>query len=135
MGMMLAFTALFLLTWLSVGQAQSLLEVIGQNNLTELSATFSSYPDLLSRFSNVTNVTFLAPSNDAFKSFRSSSAGQAATRDPGLMPAMLVRADRCLVRGQRILNTDPVVCSAEIPPAPECIEHYQYLANSSFHAQ
>lgn len=130
---MLAFTVLFLLTWSSVGQAQSLLEVVGRNNLTELNATLSSYPDLLSQFNNAMNVTFLAPSNDAFRSFWSSSTGQAATQDPDLMPALLVCIDKCLICGHRTL-TWPFVLT-EISPSPECLEQHQHLTNRSFYAQ
>lgn len=87
-----------LLIGISLVQGQSFLDVINQNNLTELNTTLSSYPDLLSQISNTGNITFLAPTNDAFNSFQSSLTGQISTLDPGLMRALLVCPHQSAVR-------------------------------------
>ena len=46
-------------------------------NLTNLTSYVSLFPSLLSSLSMATNITILAPSNDAFAAFLNSSAGMA----------------------------------------------------------
>lgn len=61
----------------------------GNSNLSALTSLVSSYPDLLSTLSNATNITLLAPSNQALNSLNSSGALQQASMMQGYVQALL----------------------------------------------
>lgn len=46
-------------------------------------------PELLTALSNATNITILAPSNEAFTKFANSTLAQKVASDPGLLAAVL----------------------------------------------
>jgi len=60
------------LALMAVGQTVLDLSSLLNDNtdLQSLTETVSEYPDLLTTFARATNVTILAPSNDAFKAFK-----------------------------------------------------------------
>ena len=60
-------------------------------DLTNLTTYVSLFPDLLTQLSMATDVTILAPSNEAFAAFLKSSAGAAfATNDTAAIKAVLM---------------------------------------------
>ena len=60
-------------------------------DLTNLTTYVSLFPDLLTQLSMATNVTILAPSNEAFAAFLNSSVGAAlATNDTAAIEAVLM---------------------------------------------
>lgn len=61
----------------------------GTPELSNLTSFLSMNPALLSTLSTATNITILAPNNDAFGQLVNSSAGQALASDPGLITALL----------------------------------------------
>ena len=59
-------------------------------DLTNLTSYVSLFPDLLTTLSMATNITILAPSNEAFAAFLNSSAGMAVTlNDTAAIQAIL----------------------------------------------
>lgn len=71
--------------------AQSLTEAIAANNstLSSLSGLLATQPDLLTALGGATNITILAPSNDAFAAFLNSDAGGVAATQPDVVAALL----------------------------------------------
>lgn len=83
------FKSLTLASLLALASAQSLTEVIA--NTTELStlgSLLTANPDLAGQLGALSNVTILAPSNEALSAFTNSSAGEAAA-DPAVLTAVL----------------------------------------------
>lgn len=60
-----------------------------QSDLSALTALLASYPDLVTGLSNATNVTLLAPSNNALNTLLNSTAGAMAASSPGFIQALL----------------------------------------------
>jgi len=74
----------------AAAQNMSLAGVLGGNqNLTSLTSLVSSYPGLLATLGNATNITLLAPSNQALGALLNSSAGMQAASMPGFIQALL----------------------------------------------
>jgi uncharacterized surface protein with fasciclin (FAS1) repeats len=69
--------------------SQSLSDVLAQNNgtLSTLSSLLGANPAIVSALSSATDITILAPSNDAFATFLNSTAG--SPMDPGAVAALL----------------------------------------------
>ncbi|KAF3760346.1 hypothetical protein M406DRAFT_52985 [Cryphonectria parasitica EP155] len=86
--MQVKYFASFVLAGLA--SAQSLQEIISQNsNLTTLAGLLNQ-TGLLAELGNASNITVLAPSNDAFSVFLNESATMAQMQsDPGLVQAVL----------------------------------------------
>jgi uncharacterized surface protein with fasciclin (FAS1) repeats len=61
----------------------------GNEQLSNLTTFLGLAPDLLQALSNATNITILAPSNEAFANFANSSLAADVTADPGLLAAVL----------------------------------------------
>ncbi|KAF2019740.1 FAS1 domain-containing protein [Aaosphaeria arxii CBS 175.79] len=61
----------------------------GQENLSNLTTFLSADPQLLATLSNATNITILAPSNDAFNKLAESPAFQELAGDPAAVAALL----------------------------------------------
>jgi len=57
--------------------------------LTNLSALLAGQPALVSALAGATNLTILAPSNDAFSAFLNTSLGASAAQVPDLVAALL----------------------------------------------
>lgn len=57
--------------------------------LSQLNTLLGGFPDLLSMLANATDITILAPSNDAFSTFLQSPENQAAAADNGTLMALL----------------------------------------------
>ncbi|TKA68276.1 hypothetical protein B0A49_10044 [Cryomyces minteri] len=69
---------------------QSLNATLAGNNQTSQLATFlGMYPNLLSTLAGATNITILAPSNNAFSTLLNSSMGPMLAANPGLIQAVL----------------------------------------------
>jgi len=79
------------LAFASLASAQSLTEALSSQNatLSSLTALLGTQESLLQALSAATNITILAPSNDALATFLNSTAGQAAATDPGAVAALL----------------------------------------------
>ncbi|PMD42825.1 Fasciclin-domain-containing protein, partial [Hyaloscypha variabilis F] len=75
----------------AVASAQSLTALLASQNssLSALSSLLGTNPTLVSALSNATNITILAPNNDAISTFLNSSTGKAAATNPGLVTALL----------------------------------------------
>lgn len=58
-------------------------------DLSQLNTLIAGFPDLLGMLANATNITVLAPSNDAFATFLESPENQAAAADNGTLMALL----------------------------------------------
>merc|ERR1712036_193451 len=71
--------------------AQSLTDVLAANNdtLSSLTSLISADPALLEALGGASNITILAPSNDALATFLNSTAGAAAATDPAAVAALL----------------------------------------------
>lgn len=71
--------------------AQSLAEALASQNssLSSLNALLASQPAIVSTLSNATNVTILAPNNDALSAFVNSTTGQAAASEADAIAALL----------------------------------------------
>ena len=70
--------------------AQSLTSVLqGDADLSTLTSTLQMFPDLLSSLGSASNITVLAPSNEAFNALFATAAGAAAKSDSGLLQAVL----------------------------------------------
>lgn len=80
-------TAALALALASTALGQSLTEVLSSNpqlsNLTNLLQPFAD------QFSNLTNITLLAPDNTAISTFLNTSTGAAVTSQPDLVQAIL----------------------------------------------
>ena len=61
----------------------------GTSDLSALTGLVSMFPDLVSALGSASNITVLAPSNEALNTFLNSSTGMAAAKDPGLVQAVL----------------------------------------------
>lgn len=61
----------------------------GNPQLSNLTTLLASNPGIIAQLSNATNVTILAPSNNAFTELFNSTAGRALASDPGLANALL----------------------------------------------
>ncbi|KAF2687184.1 FAS1 domain-containing protein [Lentithecium fluviatile CBS 122367] len=61
----------------------------GNEQLSNLTSFLGLAPELLIALSNATNITILAPSNEAFAAFANSSAAASVASDPGLLAAVL----------------------------------------------
>lgn len=61
----------------------------GNEQLSNLTTFLGMAPQLLAALGNATNITILAPSNEAFASFANSSAAADVATDPGLLAAVL----------------------------------------------
>lgn len=59
------------------------------DQLSNLTTFLGLAPELLQALSNATNITILAPSNEAFASFANSSLAADVASDPGLLAAVL----------------------------------------------
>jgi uncharacterized surface protein with fasciclin (FAS1) repeats len=57
--------------------------------LSNLTTFLNLSPELLTALSNATNITILAPSNEAFANFANSSLAADVATDPGLLAAVL----------------------------------------------
>jgi uncharacterized surface protein with fasciclin (FAS1) repeats len=76
----------------SQGAAQNLTEALGSQNssLSDLNGLITSNPSLMEALNRDSNVTLLAPNNDAIRAFLdSSSSGSTAKNDSGLIEALL----------------------------------------------
>ncbi|GAB7354188.1 hypothetical protein MBLNU459_g4740t1 [Dothideomycetes sp. NU459] len=76
----------------SVASAQmmNLTAALGSNsNLSTLTSLIGAYPGLMSSLGNVSNVTLLAPSNQALSALLNSTAGKMAASTPGYIQALL----------------------------------------------
>lgn len=74
----------------STACSQSLVEVLqSQPNLSSLVGLLNSSTVNATALSALTNVTFLAPDNDAIAAFTNSSAATAVAADPMLLQAVL----------------------------------------------
>lgn len=70
--------------------AQSITDLIGQTpSLSTLGALVAANPPILNALSNASNITILAPTNDAFSSFLTSAVNESIAADPGLVAAVL----------------------------------------------
>jgi len=80
-------TAALALALASTVLGQSLTEVLSGNpDLSSLTGLLQPYA---SSFSNLTNITLLAPNNNAIGAFLNSSTGAAVTTQPDLVQAIL----------------------------------------------
>lgn len=61
----------------------------GNADLANLTTFVSQFPDLLSTLLNASDITILAPSNEAFSKLLASDAGSALATNPGLVKAVL----------------------------------------------
>lgn len=79
------------ITFASYALAQSLFEVLASHpNLSSLGPLLTNSAIInASALSSATNITFLAPDNDAIGLFANSSAGAALDSDPQLVQAIL----------------------------------------------
>lgn len=83
------FKSLTFASLLATASAQSLTEVVANtSSLSTLGALLTANPDLAGQLGALSNVTILAPSNEAFSAFTNSSAGAAAA-DPAILTAVL----------------------------------------------
>ena len=81
---------LALLCSFSATVAQSITSVLASAaELSSLNDQIKNLPHFSAYLDGLTDVTFLAPSNDALTSFFSSTTGTAASRDPTLLEAIL----------------------------------------------
>ncbi|KAF4629444.1 hypothetical protein G7Y89_g8700 [Cudoniella acicularis] len=74
-----------------VASAQSLMEALASQNtsLSALNGLLATQPDLLSSLGNATNITILAPSNEALTTFLNSTAGMNTANISGAVTALL----------------------------------------------
>ncbi|RDW82432.1 hypothetical protein BP6252_03544 [Coleophoma cylindrospora] len=63
--------------------------IAGQSSLTTFQSLLSAQPDLVRALSNASSITILAPSNDAFSKFLSTTDGKAASAQPDVVAAVL----------------------------------------------
>lgn len=61
----------------------------GNEQLSNLTTFLNTAPELLQALANATNITILAPSNEAFADLANSSLAEAVASDPGLLAAVL----------------------------------------------
>ncbi|KDR70012.1 hypothetical protein GALMADRAFT_901100 [Galerina marginata CBS 339.88] len=81
---------IFLLGFAATALAQSIVDVLkGQSQLSTLVTLLNTQPDLVSTLGSATNITLLAPHNDAFTQFLNSPAGMQAATTPGAVAALL----------------------------------------------
>jgi uncharacterized surface protein with fasciclin (FAS1) repeats len=74
----------------AAAQQQNLTAALSSSpQLSNLTTFVSQFPQLLQSLSQASNITILAPSNDAFSEFLSSDAGGMLASDPGLLQAVL----------------------------------------------
>jgi len=75
----------------AVASAQNLTDVLASQNasLSTLNSLLATNPTLVSALGNMSNITILAPNNDALSAFLNSTAGMAAATDPGAVTALL----------------------------------------------
>merc|ERR1712225_155146 len=84
------FKSLTYASLLAVASAQSLTEVIANtSSLSSLGSLLRASPELAAQLGNLTNVTVLAPSNEALSQLTNTAAGQAATGDQDFVNALL----------------------------------------------
>jgi len=84
------FKSLTYASLLAVASAQSLTEVIANtSSLSSLGSLLQASPELAAQLGNLTNVTVLAPSNEALSQLTNTAAGQAATGDQDFVNALL----------------------------------------------
>ncbi|KAF2235953.1 beta-Ig-H3/fasciclin [Viridothelium virens] len=70
--------------------AQSLTSVLqGNSDLSTLTSTLQKFPSLLQSLGSASNITILAPTNEAFNALFATPAGMAAQNDDGLLQAVL----------------------------------------------
>ena len=75
----------------STAVASSLTSILTTNaELTNLNAQLQQLPNFMSYLENLTDVTILAPSNDALAAFFSNPIGIAASKNPALLEAVLL---------------------------------------------
>lgn len=80
-------TAALALALASTAFGQSLTEVLSSNpSLSNLTGLIEPYQD---QFSGLSNITLLAPNNDAIAAFLNSSTGAAVATQPALVQAIL----------------------------------------------
>ena len=83
------FKSLTYASLLAVASAQSLTEVIANtSSLSSLGSLLQASPELAAQLGNLTNVTVLAPSNEALSQLTNTAAGQAATGDQDFVNAL-----------------------------------------------
>ncbi|KAE9369162.1 Fasciclin-domain-containing protein [Stipitochalara longipes BDJ] len=75
----------------AVASAQNLTDVLASQNssLSALSSLLATNPTLVSALSSASNITILAPNNEAISTFLNSSTGKTAATNPGLVTALL----------------------------------------------
>jgi uncharacterized surface protein with fasciclin (FAS1) repeats len=61
----------------------------GNDQLSNLTTFLTSSPGLVAALSQASDITILAPSNDAFTEFAETEVGRAVANDPGLLAALL----------------------------------------------
>ncbi|KAH8748595.1 FAS1 domain-containing protein [Hyaloscypha finlandica] len=85
------FKKLLSLTIGAVASAQSLTELLASQNssLSALTGLLATNPSLVSALGSASNITILAPNNEALATFLNSSTGGAAATNPGLVTALL----------------------------------------------
>ena len=82
--------SLTLAAFASAVSAQNLTSVLsGTPELSNLTALITSVPSLVTALSNATNITVLAPSNDAITAFLSSNDGMANANNTAFISALL----------------------------------------------
>ncbi|KAJ4423308.1 hypothetical protein N0V82_002035 [Gnomoniopsis sp. IMI 355080] len=70
--------------------AQALTDVISQTpQLSTLGALLTQYPAVAQTLANASNITVLAPTNEAFSAFLTSAVNESIAADAGLVPAVL----------------------------------------------
>jgi len=84
------FKALSFASLLATAGAQSLTDVLAGNaDLSQLAALIKAQPALASSLSGASNITVLAPSNNAISALLNSSAGAGLSSNPDLVAAVL----------------------------------------------
>ncbi|KAF2453754.1 FAS1 domain-containing protein [Lineolata rhizophorae] len=63
--------------------------IMSTDSLSQLQEYLSMFPDLLSALGDMSNITVLAPSNDAFEAFLNTSVGGSLAERPGSIEALL----------------------------------------------
>jgi uncharacterized surface protein with fasciclin (FAS1) repeats len=88
--MQLKHLPLLALAAVTTAQDNSLTGTLAANpDLSNLTSLLSSIPGLVETLSGATNITIIAPSNDAITELLGSEAGAALAADPGAVAALL----------------------------------------------
>lgn len=82
---------LFPLAIAQLAASQSLADVLGANNdtLSTLGALLAGQPELVEALSAATDITILAPSDEAFSAFLNTTMGNTTAQDPAAVAALL----------------------------------------------